>query len=80
MDIRFFGEWATSMSPNIFAVVEESMCKGGRDACKLEAVGDGKRCGKEDGAVGLVSLEVEGGIGIDDLRDVIWPPCVIECV
>ena len=80
MDIRLFRKWAASMSPYILAVVEESMCKGGRDACKLEAVGDGKRCGKEDGAVGLVSLEVEGGIGIDDLRDVILLSCIIECV
>ena len=47
------------------------MCNGGGDSCKREAVGNGERCGKEDGAVGLVSLEVEGGIGIDDLRDVI---------
>jgi hypothetical protein len=56
------------------------MCKGGGDGCKREAVGNGERCGKEDGAVGLVSLEVEGGIGIDDLRDVILLPCVIESV
>ena len=68
------------MSPYIFAVVEESMCKGGRDGCKREAVCNGKRHGKEDGAVGLVSLEVEGGIGIDDLRDVILLSCIIECV
>ena len=68
------------MRPYIFAVVEESMCKGGSDGCKREAIGNGKRCGKEDGAVGLVSLEVEGGIGIDDLRDVILLPCVIENV
>jgi hypothetical protein len=80
VDIRLFGEWATNMSPYIFTVVEESMCKGGGDGCKREAVGNGERCGKEDGAVGLVSLEVEGGIGIDDLRDVILLPCVIERV
>jgi hypothetical protein len=68
------------MSPYKFAVVEESMCKGGGDGCKIEAVGNGERRRKEDGAVGLVSLEVEGGIGIDDLRDVILLPCVIESV
>jgi hypothetical protein len=68
------------MSPYIFAVVEESVSNGGGDGCKREAVGNGERCGKEDGAVGFVSLEVEGGIGIDDLRDVILPPCVIESV
>jgi hypothetical protein len=68
------------MSPYIFPVVEESMCNGGRDGCKREAVGNGERCGKEDGAVGLVSLEVEGGVGIDNLRDVILLPCVIESV
>ena len=56
------------------------MCKDGGDGCKPEAVTNGERCGKEDGAVGLVSLEVEGGIGIDDLRDVIWLPCVVESV
>jgi hypothetical protein len=80
VDIRLFGEWATSTSPNIFAVVEESMCKSGGDGCKPEAVGNCERCGKEDGTVGLVSLEVEGGIGIDDPRDVILLPCVIESV
>jgi hypothetical protein len=68
------------MSPYIFAVVEEIMCKGGGDGCKREAVGNGERCGKEDGAVGLVSLEVEGGIGIDDLRDIVWLPRVIKGV
>jgi hypothetical protein len=68
------------MSPYKFAVVEECMCKGGGDGCKIEAVGNGKRHGKKDGAVGLVSLEVERGIGIDDLRDVILLPCVIESV
>ena len=71
MDITLFREWTTSMSPYIFAVVEESMCKGGGDGCKREAVGNGERCRKEDGAVGLVSLEIEGGIGTDDPRDVI---------
>jgi hypothetical protein len=78
MDIRLFGERVTSMSPYIFAVVEESMCNGGGDGCKREAVEYGERYGKEDRAVGLVSLEVEGGIAIDDPRDVIWLPCVIE--
>jgi hypothetical protein len=68
------------MSPYIFAVVEESMCKGGGDGCKQEAVGNGERCRKEDGAISLVSLEVEGGIRIDDLRDVILLPCVIKSV
>ncbi len=58
------------MIPYVFAEVEESMCKAGGDGCKGEAVGNGESCGKEDGAIGLVSLEVEGGIGIDDLRDV----------
>ena len=79
MDIRFFREWATSMSPYIFAVVKKSMCKGGSDGYKREAIRNGERYGKEDGAVGLVSLEVEG-VGIDDLRDVILFPCIIESV
>jgi hypothetical protein len=80
VDIGLLGKWATSMSPYKFAIVEESMCKGGGNGCKREAIGNGKRCGKEDGAVGLVSLEVEGGIGIDDLGDVISLPCVVESV
>ena len=58
------------MSPYIF-VVEKCMCKGGDDGCKREAVGNGKRCGKEDGAVGLVSLEV----ALTDI--IILLPCVI---
>jgi hypothetical protein len=68
------------MSPYIFTVVEESMCNGGGDVCKRKAVDNGERCGNEDGAIGLVSLEIEGGIGIDDLRDIILLPCVIERV
>jgi hypothetical protein len=80
VDIRLFGEWATSMTPYIFAVVEECMCKRGGDSCERETVANGKRRGKEDGAIGLVSLEVERGIEIDDLRDVILLPCVIENV
>jgi hypothetical protein len=56
------------------------MCKGGGDGCKQDAVGYGKRHGNEDGAVGLVSLKVEGGIGINDLRDIIVLPCVIKSV
>ena len=56
MDIRLFGEWATSMSPHILAVVEESMRKGGSDGRKIEASGNSKRRRKEDGAVSLVSL------------------------
>jgi hypothetical protein len=68
------------MSPYIFSIVEESMRKGGGNGRKREAIANGKRCGKEDGAVGLVSLEVEGGIRIDDLRDIILLPCVIESV
>ena len=70
----------TSMSPYEFAVVKESMCNGGSDGCKREAIGNGERCGKEDGAVGLVSLEVEGQIGIYDLRDIILLPSVIESI
>ena len=66
------------MSPYIFAVVEESMCNDGGDGCKREAVGNGKRCGKEDRAVGLVRLEVKGRIGIDDLGDIILLPCIIK--
>ena len=82
MDIRLSGGWATSidMSPYIFAVVEKIMCKGGGDGCKREAVGNSERCGKEDGAVGLVSLEIERGIGIDDLRYVVLFPRVIKGV
>ena len=68
------------MSPYIFAVVEESMRKGGGDGCKGEAIRNGERYGKEDGAVCFVSLEVEGGIGIDDMRDVVLLPCVVESV
>ena len=56
------------------------MCNGGGDGCEREAVGNGERCGKEDGAVGFVSLEVKGGIGIDNLRDIILPPRIIESV
>jgi hypothetical protein len=80
VDIRLCGEGAKSVRPYIFMVVEECVCEGGGDRCKLEAVGNGIRHGKEDGAVGLVSLKVEGEIGIDDLRDVIFLPCVIKSV
>jgi hypothetical protein len=68
------------MIPNIFAVVEQRMCNVGGDGCKREAISNSECCGKEKGAVSLVGLEVEGGIGIDNLRDVILLPCVIESV
>jgi hypothetical protein len=80
VDIRLFGEGATSLSPNLLAIVEEGVCKGGGDGRKREPVGDGKGRGKEERAVFLVSLQVEGGIRVDDLRDIVFVPRVIERV
>jgi hypothetical protein len=59
VDIRLFGEWATSMSLYIFAVVEQRMCKGCGDGSKRDAVGNSERRGKGDGAIGLAGLEFE---------------------
>ena len=52
----------------------------GGDGCKSEPVGNGKGRGKEDRAIFLVSLVVEGEIRIDDPRDVVYAPRVIERV
>ncbi len=59
MDIRSFRDRETSLIPDQSAVVEEGVCNGGRDGCKRKPVENYERCGKEDGAVSLVSLEVE---------------------
>ena len=80
MDIRLFGEGATSLSPNLLTVIKEGVCKGSGDGCKRETVADGKGCGKKEGAVFLVSLQVERGIRVDDPRDIVFVPRVIERV
>lgn len=68
------------MSPYIFAVVEEGMCKSDGDGREREAIGNGERCRKKDRAVGPVSPEIEGRIGVDDPRDVVLLSCVIKSV
>ena len=70
----------TSLRPKQSAVVEEGVCGGSGDGCKREPVGDGKGRGKEDWAVFLVGLEVEGKIRVHDPRDVVYAPHVIERV
>ena len=56
------------------------MGDGGSDGCEREPIGNGEGRGKEEGAVCLVSLEVEGRIGVDDPRDVISASRVIKRV
>jgi hypothetical protein len=80
VDIRLFGERATSLSPHLFVVVEEGVGERGCDGCKREPVENSEGRGNEGGAVGLVSLEVKGEIGIDDPRDVVFLSRVIERV
>jgi hypothetical protein len=71
VDIGLFGKRATSLSPDLFAIVEEGVGEGGSDGCKREPVGNGKGCRKEEGAIGLVCLDVEGGILVDDPSDIV---------
>ena len=59
MNVRLFGKRATSLSPNLFAVVKVCVGEGCGDGCEREPVGNGERCGQEEGAVGLVSLDIE---------------------
>jgi hypothetical protein len=50
----------------------ETCGEGGGDGCDTEG------CGKKKGAVFLVSLEVERGIGVDDSKEVVYSPRIIE--
>jgi hypothetical protein len=45
--------------------------EGSGDGCEREPIGQGEACRKEEGAVSLVSLEVERGILVDDPGDVV---------
>ena len=70
----------TSQRPEKSAVVEEGVGDSGGNGCKREPVGNGKGRRKEDRAVFLVGLEVEGKIRVDDPRDIVCAPRVIERV
>ena len=61
-------------------MVEEGVSEGRGDGCKREPVGNGIGHRKEHGAVVPVSLKVEKDIGVDDPRDVVYTPRVIERV
>ena len=79
MNIMLYGVRATSLSPKLFAVVEEGVSEGGSEGRKREPIGNGKGRRNKEGAVFLVSLDVEGEIGVvDDPRDVIYAPRVIK--
>ncbi len=54
------------------------MGERGGDGCERKPVGHGEGYGKEEGAVSLVFLEVEGGIGVDYSRDVVLFSRVVE--
>ena len=71
MDIGLLRERATSLSPDLFTVVEEDVGEGSRDRSERETVGHGEGYGNKQGAVSLVSLEVEVGIPIDNAGDIV---------
>ena len=54
------------------------MSGGGGEGCKEDSVGNGEGHREEDGAVFLISLEVEGKIRVDDPRDVVYASRVIK--
>ena len=56
------------------------MGEGRGDGCERQAVGHGKRCGKKEGAVGLVSLDIKRRVGVDDFRDVVLLPGIVKGV
>jgi hypothetical protein len=62
----------------MLAVVEKSVGGRGSDGCKQDPVGNGNRCRNKEGAVSLISLDVEGEIGVDDPRDVVLLSRIIE--
>lgn len=76
--IRLFGKCATSLVPDLFAVVEEGVGEGGSDRCKRETVRHRKADGKKERAVRLVRLKIEGSIVVDDAGDIVHAPRVIE--
>jgi len=80
MDIRLLGERATSLSPDLLTVVEEDVSEGGSDRSERETVGHGEGRGNEQRTVSLVSLEVEGGIVVDNAGDIVGFAPVVEGV
>jgi hypothetical protein len=78
VDIGLFRERATSLDPDLLAVVKECVGEGGRDRREREPVGHGEGHGEDEGTVGLVSFEVERGIAVDDLGDVEPMSLIIE--
>ena len=78
MYIGLLGNRASGLNPDLLTIVEEGMYEYGGDRCERETVSHGKARRYEDRAVGLICMEVERAIGIDDPRDVICPSPVIE--
>jgi hypothetical protein len=78
MYIRLLGKRASGLSLDLLTIVEEEMCEGGDDRCERGTIRNGKARGNEDRTVSLICMEVERGVSIDDPRDIVWPPPVIE--
>jgi hypothetical protein len=62
----------------MLTIAEEGMYESGGDRCERETVTNGKGRRNEDRAVSLICMAVERSIGIHDLRDIVYPPPVIE--
>ena len=66
------------MNPNLFAVIEESMGEYRDNRRKFESVCDSEGGRKEDRTVGLVGLEVQRRVIVDDPGNVVCFAGVIE--
>jgi hypothetical protein len=80
VNVRLLGERATSLSPDLFAVVEEDVGESSRDRSERETVGHGKGYRNEQRTVSLVSLEVKAGIFIDNAGDIVGTASVVKGV
>ena len=78
MDIRLLGERTTSLRPNLFTVVEKDVGEGSRDRSERETVGHGEGYGNEQGTVRPVSLEVKGGVFVNNACDIVGLASVVE--
>lgn len=68
-----------SLSPDLFAIIEDGVYQGGGEGGEGETVGDAERCGEEERGVLFVGGDVEGCIGVDDPADVVSVGGIIEC-
>ena len=77
MNVSLLVDGAPRLSPDLFAVVQESVCDGRRDRREREAVGYREDRREEERAVRLVLRDVESSIVGEDHGDVV---CLAEAI